>query len=207
MRLQTRLFLTLTAFILSAVGHTAQARIKCWTNNQGVRECGETVPPEYSQKRYEELNERGMVIKEQERAKTKEELEAEARRAAIEEEKRRQREEQAKQDRILLYTYSSVQDIELARDDQLASLEANIKVTEKRNEKIRDDLDKRIQAAAAAERAGKEPNQELLDDIESLKRQLSNNKEFISDRKQEMQEIREEYAAKIERFRELKGEG
>ncbi len=199
--------LAITAVVLAGIALPAQARIKCWTNDEGVRECGESVPPEYSQKQHQELNERGMVIREKERAKTEEELREEARQAAIEAEKQRQQEEQAKQDRILLFTYSKVEDIELARDDQLAAIKANIKVTEKRNEKIQEDLDKRIADAAAAERAGNEPNKALLKDIESLKRQIRNNERYIEKREEEIREIEEEYAAKIERFRELKGEG
>jgi hypothetical protein len=30
---------------------TADAAIKCWTNKEGVKECGDTVPPEYAQLR------------------------------------------------------------------------------------------------------------------------------------------------------------
>lgn len=206
MRLKRLPLLAFTALVIAGVSLSGQARIKCWTNKEGVRECGETVPPEYSQKKYQELNERGMVVKENERAKTEEELKEEARQAAIEAEKRRQQEEQAKQDRILLFTYSKVSDIELARDDQLAAIEANIKVTEKRNEKIQEDLDKRTADAAAAERAGKKPNEALLKDIESLKRQIRNNERYIEKRREEMQEIEEEYAVKIKRFKELKGE-
>lgn len=206
MRLKRLPLLAFTALVIAGVSLSGQARIKCWTNKEGVRECGETVPPEYSQKKYQELNERGMVVKENERAKTEEELKEEARQAAIEAEKRRQQEEQAKQDRILLFTYSKVSDIELARDDQLAAIEANIKVTEKRNEKIQEDLDKRTADAAAVERAGKKPNEALLKDIESLKRQIRNNERYIEKRREEMQEIEEEYAVKIKRFKELKGE-
>lgn len=198
--------LAVTAVVLAGIALPAQARIKCWTNDEGVRECGESVPPKYSQKQHQELNERGMVIREKERAKSEEELREEARQAAIEAEKQRQREEQAKQDRILLFTYSKIEDIELARDDQLAAIKANIKVTEKRNEKIQEDLDKRIADAAAAERAGNEPNKALLKDIESLKRQIRNNERYIEKREEEIREIEEEYGAKIERFRELKGE-
>lgn len=206
MRLKRLPLLVFTALVIAGVSFSGQARIKCWTNKDGVRECGETVPPEYSQKEHQELNERGMVVKEKERAKTEEELEEEARQAFIEAEKQRLEEEQAKQDRILLFTYSKVSDIELARDDQLAAIEANIKVTEKRNEKIREDLDKRTADAAAVERAGKEPNEALLKDIESLKRQIRNNEQYIENRREEMQEIEEEYAVKIKRFKELKGE-
>ena len=36
--------------------------IKCWVNKDGVRECGYTVPPEYSQQRIEIMNQRGIVV-------------------------------------------------------------------------------------------------------------------------------------------------
>jgi len=207
MYIKTLPFLVIPALLMTAVSQPGQARIKCWINDEGVRECGEAVPPEHAQKRYQEINERGMVVKEKERAKTEEELQEEARRAAIEAKKRQQQEEQARQDRILLFTYSSVEDIELVRDDQMAAIKANIKVTQKRNDKIREDLDQRVADAAAAERASKKPSEALLKDIESLKRQIRNNERYIEKRRREIQEIKEEYAAKIERFKELKGEG
>lgn len=201
------IILALTGLSLAGTSLTAQARIKCWTNDEGVRECGEAVPPEYSQKGHEELNEQGMVIDEQDRAKTREELAEEARRARIEAEKLRQKEKQAEKDQILLYTYSSVEDIELARDQQIKSLQANIKVTQKRSEKIRENLDKRTAKAAAAERSGEEIEESLLEDIESLERQFRNNEKFIRKRHNEIKKIKEEYAAKIERFKELKEGG
>ncbi len=52
----------------------AHARIKCWTNKDDIRECGNVVPPEYSQKGHEELSDQGIVIDRKERAKTPEEL-------------------------------------------------------------------------------------------------------------------------------------
>lgn len=190
---------------LLGVSQMAQARIKCWTNKDGVRECGESVPPEYAQKSHQELSDQGTVIEEQARAKTPEELAAEAKKAAAEAEKQRLLEEQKKEDNILLQTFSNVDDIKLVRDEQLGAVEANIKVTMKRNEKIQEDLDKRIAQAAAQERAGKTPNQDLLDDIESLRRQLSTNNKFIEDRQEEIKGITADYDKKIARFKELHG--
>ncbi len=207
MRSKILLFATLTGLVLAGMSLTSQARIKCWTDKNGNTACGETVPPEYTQKGYKEYNEQGMVVDEKERAKTKEELEEEARQAALKREQERKRKEQERQDSILLDTYSTVEDIELVRDERLAALEANIKVTQKRNEKIRQDLDKRIKDAAEAERSGRKPSEALLEDIESLKRQIRNNEKFIEERRREIDDTREEYAAKIERFKELKGEG
>jgi len=202
----TILTLSVMTLILGVASLPAQARIKCWTNKDGIRECGTSVPPEYSQKGHTELNDQGMVIEKKERAKTKEELEEEARKAEMEAEQKRKAQEQAKQDRILLYTFSSVDDIKMVRDEQLAALESNIKVTQKRNEKAQEDLDNRIKAAAAAERAGKKPSDALLKDIDSLKQQIQNNNKFIQDKRGEMDETQQEYSQKIERFRKLKGD-
>lgn len=189
----------------ASAGMPAHAAIKCWTNNEGVRECGESVPPEFAQQGHQVIKESG-VVEETERAKTPEEVEAEKQRAEEEAKEKQAQEEAARQDATLLATYTSTDDIERARDDQIAALESTIHVTRTRNAKIQQDLDKRIEAAAAEERAGKTPNEALLKDIESLRRQVANNDEFIETKKKEQEALRQQYAAKIERFKELKGQ-
>jgi hypothetical protein len=206
MRSHTFLTLFLTTLFLISVSLSAQARIKCWKNKDEVTECGESVPPEYSQKAHTELNDQGMVIEKKERAKTEKELEEEAKVKAAAAEKKRKKEEKAKQDRILLYTYSSVDDIKIVRDEQLDAVEANIRVMQKRNKKTESELNNRMKAAAAAEQAGKKPGDALLKDIEKLKQQIKNNNKFIDERRQDMDKIRQEYEKKIARFKELKGE-
>lgn len=198
------LFLSITALVLPSQAH---ARIKCWTNNEGVRECGNAVPPEFAQKSHKEISKHGLVMEEQERAKTEEELAEEKRLAAIEAEETRKAEEQAKQDKILLDTFSSVDDIEMTRDGKIAAIESSIKHTNKRSKKIQIDLDKRIQTAAAEERAGKAPSESLLKDIESLRRQIKNNESYITKKRAEQTQVREEYAIDIARFNELKNGG
>lgn len=179
---------------------------KCWTNKDGVRECGTSVPPEYSQEGHEVLNSQGTVIKETGRAKTPAELEEEARKKAAAEEAKRKEEEQKRQDHILLATFASVDDINRVRDEQLKALDATISVTNTRNQKIQQDLDKRIKEAAAQERSGKKPSPATLKDIDSLRGQIARNQEFIAAKEKEKQAITEEYAAKADRFTELKAE-
>lgn len=193
---------TLSGLALSA---NVQARMKCWTNNEGVRECGDAIPPEYAQKSHQELGKSGVVREETERALTDEELDEKKRQDAIKAEEERLAAEQKKKDDVLLKTFSTVGDIERARDERLTSLDAAIKLTQARNEKIQDDLDKRIQNAAAAERAGKAPSESLLSAIESLKRQLKNNDAFIEGKRAEQEEIKEAHAKDIEHFKKLKG--
>lgn len=193
---------TLSGLTLSSV---VQARMKCWTNNEGVRECGDTIPPEYAQKSHQELGKGGIVREETKRAKTAEELKEEERLAKIEAEKKKKEEEKRKQDQILLQTFSSVEDIERARDERVTALEASIKLTQARSEKIQADLNKRIQSAADDERSGKKPSEALLNDIDSLKRQLKNNESFIADKRAEQEEIKKSHAADIAHFKKLKG--
>jgi methyl-accepting chemotaxis protein len=78
-------------------------------------------------------------------------------------------------------------------------------LAEKRMETIQADLDKRIKAAADAERAGNAPGEALLKDIESLRRQINNNNQYIAEQRQEQEQVKQEYAANIERFKKLKG--
>jgi hypothetical protein len=147
------------------------------------------------------------VVSEKDRAKTPEELEEAARQAALEKEKVEKEKEARRQDAILLETFTKVEDIERVRDDQIHALDSTIKVTKARNEKIKGDLDKRVASAAAEERAGKAPNEALLKDIESLKRQLANNDSFVEKKMKEQDEIRADYEQRIARFKELQETG
>ncbi len=187
-----------------ALSGPAHARMKCWTNNEGVKECGNKIPPEYAQQEHTEIGKGGLVRETTERAKTDEELAEERlleKEMALQE---KQDEEQKKQDAILLATFSNVGDIERARDERVTVLETSIKLTQARSEKIQQDLDKRIQTAADAERSGKTPPEALLKDIESLKRQIKNNDMFIENKHAEQEEIRQAHAKDIERFKKLK---
>lgn len=180
-----------------------QARIKCWENSDGVRECGEIVPPEYAQKSHKEISSQGVTLEESERAKTEEERLEEERLAAIEKEEAERKAEALAQDKILLDTYSNTEDIQMTSDGKISALETTIKLTNKRNEKLQSDLDKLMANAAAEELAGKQPSENLLKDIDSLKRQIKNNDKFIADKRMEQEAIKKEYEEKIKRFLQL----
>jgi len=189
---------------LVVISTSAQARIKCWKNSDGVRECGKTVPPEYSQQGHEEISSQGVTVEKSERAKTEEERAEEERLAAVQEAEEAIKTEKAAEDKILLDTYSNTDDIQMTSDGKIAALDSTIKLANKRNEKIQTNLDKDTATAAAAELAGKQPNEDLLKDIESLQRQIKNNDKFIADKRLEQEDIKKVYAEKIARFNQLK---
>ncbi len=186
---------------------TAQARIKCWTNNEGIKECGDTVPPEYAQKGHKELTEGGIVVDEYERALTKEEIEEARREQEIKAQEEKEAAEKARQDQILLDTFSNVDDIELTRDGKIKAIESQISHANRRNEKMQKDMEGLLEKAATAERAGKEPSETILKDIATLERQIKTNDTFIVEKRKEQEAVKEDYAIKIERFNKLKSEG
>ncbi|MGH8595639.1 MAG: hypothetical protein ACREXT_03150, partial [Gammaproteobacteria bacterium] len=67
--------IVVAALLLNGAG--AAAGIKCWTNKDGVQECGNAVPPEYAQQGHQEKSLSGMTIRTQSRAKSPEEIASE----------------------------------------------------------------------------------------------------------------------------------
>lgn len=197
-------FATTNILLLTSLSLPVQARIKCWTNNEGIRECGTSVPPEFAQKGYQEISKHGTVAKKLERAKNDEEIAEQKRLAAITAEKQKAAEEQDKQDKILLDTFTNVDDIEMSRDGKIGVIESSIVLSKKRNKKIQQDLDNRIQAAASAERSGKAPDEVLIKDIDDLRRRIKNNEIFIAEKRREQEAVRQASNADIERFNRLK---
>ena len=197
--------MALVSMSLVVISTSAQARIKCWKNSDGVRECGKTIPPEYSQQAHEEINSRGITVETSDRAKTDEERSEEDRLVAIQEEENKRKAEAAAQDKILLDTYSNTDDIQMTSDGKIAALESSIGLANKRKEKIQANLDKDTATAAAEELAGKQPTEDLLKDIKSLERQIEDLDKFIVDKYLAQEMIEKEYAEKIARYKELTG--
>jgi len=127
--------------------------------------------------------------------------------AAIEQEKEAIKAHAVAQDKILLDTYSNTDDIQMTSDGKISALDSTIKLANKRSEKFQSDLDKLTATAAAEELAGKQPSEDLLKDIDSLNRQIKNNNKYIADKRMEQEEIKKEYAEKIERFLQLTDKG
>ena len=182
----------------------ATAEIKCWTNREGVRECGNAVPPEYAQQGHERISAGGVKVEEIAGAKSPEEVAAEA--AAREAEARRQelRQAQAAEDRVLLQTYTTAHEIDLALEDKLAVLKSRIHLTESRLEKLRMNLDLLRVKAANRERAGKPVPEDLHQSIKGVERQIRKNQRYIGEQRAEQQDIRQRYARARARFQALK---
>lgn len=197
--------ITAVLALLSWPAAPAHAAIKCWVNKQGVHECGNVVPPEYSQESHTTISNTGVKTGVTEPAKTPEELAAEQR-AAREKIKKEQREkEQAAKDRVLLDTFSSEDDLIMTRDGKISNIDSEIKLTEAHIEKLRKNLDEIIAQAADIERRGGKPGDKVKSDIESVRRQIKDNKTFIEQKRAEQKLVRKKFDTDLARYRELKG--
>lgn len=183
---------------------TAQAKIKCWTNSDGIRECGNAVPPEYAQQGHDEINKAGIRVKHHERAQTEAELAETARLKALEDEKKRLAEEQAAHDRVLVDTFASEDEIIMARDGKITSIRTEIRLTNKSMNAAEERLNQLRKQAANLERAGKPVNEKLTQDIQQAQVQIKEYETFISNRRTEEEKILQQFETNVERYRQLR---
>jgi monoamine oxidase len=177
--------------------------LKCWTSHEGLRECGNNVPPEYAQEGYSEISSTG-VVREKARAPSQEEIEAARQRAEAERVARERFTERATQDRVLLSTFTNEGDVQLASNGKEAVFESRIKLVQTRVADLERNLARLSEHAAQEERSGKGMSPQLRNDLEQVERQIAEHRQFIVDQRHEQEQVRLKSATDLERFRALK---
>ena len=179
------------------------ARMKCWTNSEGIKECGDKIPPEYTQQGYQELSKGGIVLEKKERIKTKEELEKAKKEAAIIAQKEEKERNKKAHDKMLIETFASINEIEVARDQKIEAVESTIKIAQKHIIKLQYLLDDELDQNSLDNQIDGEDKK--FNNTESLKEQISDNKKFIKNKIDEQEKIKKTYIEYISRFKKLKG--
>jgi len=190
---------------LASVPTAMAGSIKCWTNTDGVRECGYSVPPEYSQQRIDIMNERGIKVDVKEAAKTKEQLEEDARLAKLKQEELQREAEARLRDTILLNSFTTERDIKISYDDKIEVVNGIVEITNSSTRILQQNLQAVEKKAANYERAGETTPENVLNQIKNLKRQVKDNDKFIAQKEGEIKALKQNYEADLKRFRELKG--
>ena len=191
--------------LLITTPHALAGTIKCWTNKDGIRECGYSVPPEYSQQRIEIMNERGIQIGVKEAAKTKEQLEEDARLAKLKQEELQRQEEAHLRDTILLNTFTIERDLRISYDDKIEVVKGVIDITNTGTRSLQQKLNAVQKRAANYERAGETTPEKVVNEINNLKRQIKDNEKYTANKQEEIKALNLKYEADLKRFRELKG--
>lgn len=186
---------------LSPAAHGA--KFYRWVDENGQVYYSDKVPQEHIKQKREELDDRGIVIRTIDAAKTPEQLAEEQRQAKLREAQAQQRREAELHDQWLLSTYRSEHDLIRARDDKIATIESSAKLTRERVDGLKKDLEKMRSAAANHERAGKAVPEELRSDITKVERQIAEHLDFYLKKKQEQTQIGVAYDRDLARLNEL----
>ncbi len=190
-----------------AVVCSAQAGFYRWVDDDGTIHYSDSLPPQESQRKQDILNEQGRTVKSIPAPKTVGELEEEARLAKIKEEKRKQKEQVELRDRTLLAMYLTVDDIELVRDERIATVQAAIEITKLRKRKFV----KKLQELDASEQRMKAQGNDtppwLITSRKHYEEQLANVNEILKIKEREKLVIKKRFAGDINRYLELKQPG
>ncbi len=187
-----------------AAGPLPAGKLYRWVDDEGNIHFTDQMPAEQVDKGRTELNDRGLAIDQVSPAKTPEERAREAELERLRREQQRLREKQEAEDRVLLRTFHSVDDIALARDGKLAAVDVLIRVSERNNKLLKAKLAEEEKRAANLERAGKPIPEKWQNEIASSRSSLNDGYANILRHQENKAIIRQTYGEDIRRFRTLK---
>ncbi len=199
----------MTAF-LCAISYQANAgTLYKWIDENGQIRYSDRLPAKQVRKKHQQLNSQGVVLSTKEAAKSAEELAAaaEARRKLEEQQAAatKVRETQFKIDQVLLLTFSTEQELTLARDDRLEVLESVIQLINKSIDVTQQQLDQLQSSADEIYLSkGKEVPGGLAQKIEHFTRKIENRSAQLDAKMAEKSKINKQYRVDLARFRELK---
>ncbi len=192
------------AAVLAAVigvAATAEAGMYRYKDDNGRLVISNTIPQEATKRGYDILNNSGRVVETVAPAPTEEEL------AAREAEKQRQKalERQQEQDRQLLKRYSHPDQAVRAMHRKIRELEGLIQLKRGNISVISNQLDSEQSRAADMERAGRTIPDATLEKIRRLESQIRDLEREISIQTREINELKADFEADIERLEEVTG--
>ena len=205
-----RLSLVLLAATLGPGSSSAvAATLYNWIDENGQIRYSDRLPPKQAKKKHQQLNRQGVVISTTEEARSEEELAAEAEAKRKQEEAdaetARLKEIQDKKDQVLLLTFSSEEELGLARDNRIDVLDSVIRLINKSIATSQEKLD-RLEASAATNftSQGKEIPGGMAQKIEEFTRKIENRSAQLEQKMTEKEKINEQYELDLARYRELK---
>jgi hypothetical protein len=173
-----------------------------WTDDKGVVHYGDSVPAEYAGKERSVLNGQGVEVGHVDRVKTPAELAQQAQEAQL----ARQR---SQRDQTLLSTYVSAKDIEALRDERLAQIEGQVSASSTYIESLATRLGALQERATqfkpySTDASARRMPDELAEDLVRTANEARNQRKALDAKRKEQADMRAQFEADIQRFRELK---
>ncbi|MEQ8515385.1 MAG: hypothetical protein RIC38_07260 [Chromatocurvus sp.] len=199
-----RTILSFSLCALVALPSLVQAReMYRYVNEDGNRVIGYQVPPEQVARGYEVLNEKGVLID-----VVEPNLDDEAR-ASMDAQQRRENAAEAERKRLqkwdesLLLRYSTVEDIEAARDRALRDLRIRVSILKGKQRSLKQQVENYQAEAADQERRGASVSESHLKAISDLQSEIASTERSIADREIEIESVEADYQQDIDRFASL----
>lgn len=180
-----------------------------WVDENGAVRYSDQLPPKQNPKGHQELNPQGLVLTTKEAAKSPEEMAIEA--EALRKLEKQQSEEarlkaiQNRQDRVLLLTFSSKEEIEHARENRLETLDSVIRLIQNSIKSTQSQLDQLTNHAQLNYTSkGTEVPGGLAQRIERSQRKIESRNAQLESKEAEKAKISKKYSQDLERFQILK---
>ena len=130
---------SIVASLAALFAMPAHALYKC-VDEKGITHYGDTMPPQCAKKAITEMSKQGSVVKQYDAPLTPEQLKAQAEESGRRREHDKKIAEQKLRDFALIATYGSEREFDMARDKDLAAMDARKRTLASRN----DDVDKQL---------------------------------------------------------------
>ncbi len=197
------LLLATSVFTAAATSSSNGRKLYKWVDEQGMVHYGDHIPPEYAGQEQHIINSQGVETEHIEAQKTPEQL-------AAEEQKGREAEDRAHRDRNLLSTYDSVAEIERLRDQRLALLSDQVKVTGQFLEVLNGRLKKLRSSSMVYKPYNSDPkaprmSDQLAEDLVRVGTDIHTQEENLREKRREQSTMSRQFEDDIERFKQLKG--
>ncbi len=171
-----------------------------YVNDDGVTVINYNIPPEYVHKGYEILNRDGTVHKVVPKTLSDEELADESSEAYQQKVAAEEAERLRKWDESLLLRYSSIEDIEAARDRAVSELRIRISILRSNIRSLKSQVESNQVRAADIERRGGQAPVELVAAIEGLRGEITETERAIEERLKEIEVVEQGFQRDIDRF-------
>jgi hypothetical protein len=201
-----RFALFFLSVVLVAGSFSALAKMYKWVDEDGQMHFGDRIPEKYLVREHQELNDRGVVVKHNEAAKTAEQkaedkrLEKERKKAALIEKKKKQR------DRVLLDTFTTVRDLIAARDSRIDAVEAQIQLADAIIANSVNKIESMEQRVVKIQTSNREVPLDLYQRIDNAKKQVAIQSEVRKNHEKRRDKIATQFDGYIKRFKVLKAE-
>ena len=195
----------LSAALLCTAPQAGAASLYKWVDEDGTVRYSDQMPPDQIRRKHQQLNRQGVVLSTTEAAKSEEELAAEAEAERLEEERRveeaKQKQIQDQKDQVLLLTFSSVEEIRLARDDRIDVIDSVIRLINNSIEATQEKLEKlETQAETDYTSQDKEIPGGLAQKIEHFSRKIENRSAQLELKLEERERIYQQFEKDISRY-------